>query len=156
MRWTRPDGHTVDDDTAAVDRDRLYNWLTSPDAYWWQAGLARDVLDRALDASLNLSVLTPAGDFVGFGRMVTDRATFAYWADVFIATGYRGRGLGGWLTGVAVHHPAVATCRRILLFTRDAHAVYARHGFRALAEPSRVMERSAPDAAAARPPAGPG
>jgi GNAT superfamily N-acetyltransferase len=79
--------------------------------------------------------------------MVTDRATFAYWADVYVASEHRGRGLGQRLTRFALDHPALATCRRILLATRDAHAVYQRTGFGALADPSMLMEVSRPSAA---------
>jgi GNAT superfamily N-acetyltransferase len=138
LRWVR-DGYVVDDDQGSIDRDRLYRWL-STDAYWWAGGLSREVFDAALDASLSLSLLAPGSDFVGFGRMVTDRATFAYWCDVYVDPAHRGRGLGGWLTALAVSHPDLATCRRIMLATRDAHRVYARNGFTALAQPDIFME----------------
>jgi len=133
------DGYLLDDDPACIDRDRLFGWLSS-DAYWWSGGLDRQVLEAALDASITLSVLSPAGAFVGFGRLVTDRATFGYWCDVYIERQHRGRGLGQLLTCHALAHPAVATCRRILLATRDAHAVYERAGFSNLAHPEIFME----------------
>ena len=147
MRESLDSEYVVTDDPDAVDRDRLLGWLRS-DAYWWAGGLDRPVLDAALDHSLCLSVLTTGGDFVGFGRMVTDRATFAYWADVYVAPDHRGRGLGRALTRVAVAHPALATCRRILLATRDAHEVYARQGFAPLADASIFMEIHRPEAGA--------
>jgi GNAT superfamily N-acetyltransferase len=140
------DGYVVTDDPGAVDRDRLFTWLVT-DAYWWSGGLRRGVFDEALDNSLCFSALTTSGTFVGFGRMVTDRATFAYWADVYVDSAHRGRGLGQRLTRFALVHPALATCRRILLATRDAHAVYQRTGFGALADPSMLMEVSRPAAA---------
>jgi GNAT superfamily N-acetyltransferase len=149
MRWTLANGYTLDDDPARVDRDRLYGWL-STDAYWWSGGLARQVLDAALDASVTLSVLDPGGEFVGFGRLVTDRATFAYWCDVYIGRQHRGRGLGQQLTRHALAHPAAATCRRVILATRDAHSVYERAGFSPLAQPEVFMEVVRPDAAAGR------
>jgi hypothetical protein len=61
MRWTLANGYALDDDPARIDRDRLYGWLSS-DAYWWSGGLARPVLDAALDASVTLSVLGPGGE----------------------------------------------------------------------------------------------
>lgn len=140
--------YVVTDDPGAIDRDRLFGWLAS--SYWWAGGLHRSVLDTALDHSLCFSALHGGDDFVGFGRMVTDRATFAYWADVYVDAGHRGRGLGRALTSAAIDHPALATCRRVLLATRDAHEVYARHGFVPLADPSVFMEISRPDAGAAR------
>jgi GNAT superfamily N-acetyltransferase len=139
--------YVVTDEPGAIDRDRLFGWLQS-DSYWWAGGLHRSVFDVAVDHSLCFSALTTDGDFVGFGRMVTDRATFAYWADVYVDVAHRGRGLGQALTSQAIDHPALATCRRVLLATRDAHAVYARHGFAPLADPSTFMEISRPDAAA--------
>jgi GNAT superfamily N-acetyltransferase len=142
------EGYVVTDETDAIDRDRLFGWLSG--SYWWSGGLHRSVLDAALDHSLCFSVLTADGAFVGFGRMVTDHATFAYWADVYVDPGHRGRGLGGALTAHALEHPALATCRRILLATRDAHEVYARHGFAPLADPSIFMEISRPGAGSVR------
>ncbi len=79
-----------------------------------------------------------------------DRASFAYWADVYVDPAHRARGLGRALTSVALDHPALATCRRILLATRDAHEVYARHGFGPLSDPSIFMEISRPDAGSVR------
>jgi len=141
--------YVVTDDPDAIDRDRLFGWLSS-DAYWWSGGLDRAVFETALEHSICFSVRTIDDEFVGFGRMVTDRASFAYWADVYVDLAHRGRGLGQALTGVAIDHPALATCRRVLLATRDAHEVYARHGFVPLADPSIFMEISRPEAAAGR------
>jgi GNAT superfamily N-acetyltransferase len=140
--------YVVTDDPDSIDRDRLFGWLS--ESYWWSGGLHRSVLDTAVEHSLCLSALTSDGEFVGFGRMVTDRATFAYWADVYVDAGHRGRGLGRALTAQALEHPALTTCRRILLATRDAHEVYARHGFTALADPATFMEIVRPDAGARR------
>ena len=147
MRVSLGADYVVTDEPGAIDRDRLFGWLQS-DSYWWSGGLHRSVFDTAIDHSLCVSALTREGEFVAFGRMVTDRATFAYWADVFVAVDHRGRGLGRALTSQALDHPALATCRRILLATRDAHEVYARHGFGPLADPSTFMEISRPDAGA--------
>lgn len=150
MQWVLSEGYLVDDDQGRVDRDRLYGWLTS-DAYWWSGGLDREVLDEAIRASLNLSCFDSSDHFVGFGRLVTDRATFAYWCDVYVDPEHRGRGLGSRLTALAISHPAIATCRRVMLATRDAHALYARAGFTPLAAPEIFMELHRPDAAAGPP-----
>jgi GNAT superfamily N-acetyltransferase len=148
MERTTSFGYTITDDPSAIDGDQLFEWLT--DAYWWSGGLTRPVLDAALETSLCFSALSASGAFVGFGRMVTDRATFAYWCDVYVAPAHRGRGVGGYLTQYAVEHPALATCRRILLATRDAHRVYERIGFGPLVDPSTFMEISWPPAVAVR------
>jgi GNAT superfamily N-acetyltransferase len=150
VRWAREDGYVVDDNPDSINRDRLYVWLTT-DAYWWEGGLSREVLEAALDESLSLSILAPDRNFVGFGRMVTDRATFAYWCDVYVDPAHRRRGLGGWLTALAVSHPDIRTCRRIMLATRDAHPVYARHGFSVLAQPDIFMEINRPGVAVTPP-----
>ena len=77
--------------------------------------------------------------------MITDGATFAYIADVFVLPDYRGAGLATWLVASALTPPALAGLRRVLLVTRDAHAVYARCGFTPLARPERFMEINRPD-----------
>ncbi|MGE0431774.1 MAG: GNAT family N-acetyltransferase, partial [Planctomycetota bacterium] len=82
---------------------------------------------------------------IGFARVVTDRATFAYLADVFVLDEFRGRGLASWLVDVILAHPDLQGLRRFLLATRDAHGLYARHGFSPLAAPARWMERHDPD-----------
>jgi GNAT superfamily N-acetyltransferase len=148
MWCEREDGYVLTDETSAIDREQLFAWL-STDAYWWSGGLRRSVLDAALDASLCFSVLTSEHAFVGFGRMVTDRATFAYWSDVYVAPEHRGQGLGSWLTETALAHPELVTCRRILLATRDAHEIYQRCGFLPLADPAMFMEISRPTAGGA-------
>jgi GNAT superfamily N-acetyltransferase len=140
--------YVVTDEPGAIDRDRLFGWLSG--SYWWSGGLHRSVFDAALENSLCFSVLTADGAFVGFGRMVTDRATFAFWADVYVDPRHRGRGLGQALTAQALEHPALASCRRILLATRDAHEVYARHGFGPLPDPTIFMEISRPEAGSLR------
>jgi GNAT superfamily N-acetyltransferase len=146
---TRADGYRIVDDPAAVDVETLHAWLDA-DAYWWPQGLQREVLDRALAGSLTLTVLDPDGVMAGFGRVVSDRATFAYWCDVYVEPAHRGRGLGRWLTEAFVEHPDLATCRRLMLATRDAHDVYAPAGFSALARPEIFMEINRPLAGASR------
>jgi GNAT superfamily N-acetyltransferase len=145
MRWQRDDGYVIDDDPAVVDRDRLHVWLDT-DTYWWPSGLRREVLEDALAHSLTLTAVDPEGAMVGFGRAITDRATFAFLADVYIDPDHRGRGLGGWLTEHFVAHPELSSCRRLMLATRDAHGVYAGAGFTPLAMPDIFMEISRPGA----------
>jgi GNAT superfamily N-acetyltransferase len=135
----------IDDDLALVDVDLVHRWLAE-DAYWWQGGLRRDVLDQALAQSLTLSCLAD-GEFVAFARLVTDRATFAYLCDVYVDRSHRGRGLGRWLAQTAVAHPELKTCRRIMLATADAHGVYEQVGFAPLENPDLFMAINRPDAA---------
>jgi GNAT superfamily N-acetyltransferase len=82
---------------------------------------------------------------VGFARVVSDFATIAYLADVFVVPAHRGRGLGKWLTQTIVNHPELQGLRRILLATQDAHGLYAQFGFQPLSNPERFMSIHRPD-----------
>ena len=124
-----------------IDCDVVHRFLA---ASYWAAGIPRATVERALEGSLNFGLYRD-GVQVGFARFVTDGATFAYLADVFVLPDQRGQGLGQWLVGTALTHPALRGLRRILLATRDAHALYARFGFEPLARPERFMEILAPD-----------
>ena len=125
MQW-RDDDITITDDPTAVDLDVVHGFLV--DAYW-SPGVPREVLARAVEGSLCLTALD--GDaLVGFGRIVTDRATFAYLCDVFVLPEHRGRGIGKALARAAVEHPDLRGVRRYVLATRDAHGLYEPFGFR--------------------------
>ncbi|MBS1133120.1 MAG: family N-acetyltransferase [Burkholderiaceae bacterium] len=128
-------------DPLRVDRARVHGWL-SQEAYW-SIGLGRTVFERAVDHSLVASAYLD-DEQVGFARVVTDRATFAWLCDVFVAPSKRGQGIGTRLIAEVVAHPDLQGLRRWGLRTRDAHALYERFGFTALAEPQRAMERHNP------------
>ena len=132
-----PGGYVVTDDAAAVDLDMVHLFLA---ATYWSPRIPRDRVERAIAHSLCASLLGPAGAFVGFARAVTDRASFAYLADVFVLEAHRERGLGRALAAFLVDHPDTATVRRWMLATRDAHGVYAPLGFGPLAAPDLLME----------------
>lgn len=106
---------------------------------YWCEGIPRETLARAMRGSLNF-LLREDGELVGYARVISDRATFAYLCDVFVLEARRGRGLGDWLIAQVVAHPELQGLRRFSLFTRDAHSLYARHGFKPLAAPDRGME----------------
>lgn len=131
----------VSDARARLDVDMIHGFLTQS---YWAAGIPRDTVVRALDHSLNFG-LYRGGAQVAFARFVTDRATFAYLADVFVLPAHRGQGLGKRIVEVALTHPAFDGMRRMLLATRDAHALYARFGFAPVARPERFMEIHRPD-----------
>jgi uncharacterized protein (DUF952 family)/ribosomal protein S18 acetylase RimI-like enzyme len=131
--------YTISTDRARIDMDCVYGFL-SRDAYW-STGIPRDVVETALRNSLCFGVYTPAGDQAGFCRVVTDRATYGYVADVFVLPEHRGLGLGLWLVRCAVEHPELAGLRSWQLGTRDAHGIYKRLGWRP-ADPARWMARS--------------
>lgn len=135
MKWSR-DQYTVTDDPAAMDIPMIHGFLTQS---YWAKGIDRATVERSVANSLSMGVFSK-GAQIGFGRAVTDRATFAYLADVFILPEYRGRGLGQWLIDCFLHHPELQGLRRWLLGTVDAHGLYARKGFVPLQEPARFME----------------
>jgi GNAT superfamily N-acetyltransferase len=101
----------------------------------------RAVVERSFAGSLCFGLYDPGGGQAGFARAVTDRATFAWIADVFVLPEHRGRGLAGWLMRTVVEHPDLRGLRRTVLATRDAHRLYAGLGFAPLPRPERWMER---------------
>jgi GNAT superfamily N-acetyltransferase len=121
---------------------------------YWATGRPLEVVRRSLDNSLCFG-LYERGRQVGFARIVTDRATFAWLCDVFVLEAYRGRGLSKWLMECVLGHPALQGLRRFLLGTRDAHGLYARYGFAPLADPSRFLEIFRSDVSGANQPANP-
>jgi GNAT superfamily N-acetyltransferase len=139
----RDDGLEISTDRDRLDVDRVVRWLS--DESYWAAGRPRDVVERSLAGSLNLGVHAPTADGgfeqVGLARVVTDDATFAWICDVFVDEAWRGRGIGSWLMRECVTELMDRRgILRLLLATRDAHAVYAQAGFEPLEGAWRWME----------------
>ena len=127
----------------STDQQRLnipfvHEFLSSQS--YWAKGRNRELVERSIENSLSFGVFHD-NEQIGFARVVTDYATFAWLADVFIIDTYRGQGLGRWLVEVITSHPKLQGFRRWLLATRDAHELYRQVGFSELAEPNRWMER---------------
>jgi N-acetylglutamate synthase-like GNAT family acetyltransferase len=129
-------------DVARLDVEVIHGFL-SRDAYW-SKGVPRAIVERAIANSLCIGAYRD-GAQVGFARLVTDRATFAYLADVFVTMSMRGSGVGKRMVGALLAHPDVQGLRRSLLFTADAHGLYRQFGFAPLARPERAMEIVDPD-----------
>lgn len=138
MRWDGPDGYWASDDPSLVDVDLVHGWI-SKESYW-AAGRPRDVMARSIENSLVLALYTGDGEQVGFARFVTDRATFAWLCDVFVAAGHRDGGAGSFLVQVSVEHPDVAGIRQLLM-AHPGRTLYRRHGFGDLLSSERWMER---------------
>jgi GNAT superfamily N-acetyltransferase len=134
----------LDDNPKRLDVARVHGWLT---ASYWSPGIELALVERAIAGSHPLGAYR-GGEQVGFARAITDHATFAWIADVWVAEGCRGQGLGQRLVGWFVDHPRFAGIRRFGLVTADAHGVYAKLGFSPLIQPDRYMERLSPDALA--------
>jgi GNAT superfamily N-acetyltransferase len=106
---------------------------------YWASGIPVEIVRRSIDNSLVFGVYT-GDEQVGFARVVTDYATFAYLADVFVLEAHRGRGLGKWMMQVITSHPRLQGFRRWMLATRDAHELYRKYGFAELERPVIFME----------------
>jgi GNAT superfamily N-acetyltransferase len=139
MKWTRNDGYVVTDERERLDLSRTQRWL-SEESYWAK-GRSLDDLKKSIEHSVVLGCFSPTNEQVGFARWITDTVTFAWLCDVFIDEGHRSEGLGKFLVGSALKHPAVLEVRRLVLGTRDAHGLYGQFGFEVLLEPARWMER---------------
>lgn len=107
---------------------------------YWSPGIPRETVSRAAANSMCAIARDEAGALIGFARAVTDRAVFAWLCDVIIAPDHRGRGLGRGLVRTLMEHPDMATVRRWMLGTGDAHGVYAGIGFGPIKAPERLME----------------
>lgn len=142
---------TVSTEADRLDLDVVHGYLRRS---YWAEGIPRAVVVRSIAGSLCFGLYDGPSQ-VGFARAITDRATFAYLADVFVLESHRGQGLGVWLTDCVMEHPDLQGLRRWTLATRDAHGLYRRFGFTALAAPERYMEKVQADVyAAGRDPGG--
>jgi GNAT superfamily N-acetyltransferase len=135
------DGIRINDDRAQLDLPLIHGFLR--ETYWAQ-GIPLDTVRLAIAGSLCFGIYDGTAQ-VGFARVVSDHATFAYLADVFVLPSHRGRGLAKRLMQAIDAHPALQGLRRWMLATRDAHALYTQYGFRPLAAPDRFMERHDPE-----------
>ena len=131
------DGYRISTDPSELDLGVVHDYLKES---YWAAGVPEDVVRRSIEGSLCFGVHGD-GEQVGFARVITDRATFAYLADVFVLEEHRGRGIGRWLVEVVLSHPELQGLRRWVLATRDAHELYKRYGFARLGRPEIFMER---------------
>jgi GNAT superfamily N-acetyltransferase len=144
--------YAISSDPSRLDVEVIHAFLTV-DSYWAR-GITRERVQRSLEHSLCFGVYHGARQ-VGFARLITDRASFAYLCDVFILEPHRGRGLGKRLVAAIHGHSELAGVRRWMLATRDAQGLYAQFGWRALEDPSRFMEILRPYQAEAAPPSAP-
>jgi N-acetylglutamate synthase-like GNAT family acetyltransferase len=127
MAEWRKGEYTISDDPSRLDLDVVHGFLSGES--YWARGRSRERVERAVEHSLPFGVYRADGRQVGFARVVTDRATFAWLADVFILPEERGRGLSKWLVECVLAHPELQGLRRWLLATRDAQELYRRYGF---------------------------
>lgn len=149
QEWRR-DAYLISTDPDRLDLGLVHAVLTES---YWAKGITFALVKRSIENSLPFGLYHSGGsaakagapEQVGFARVITDRATFAYLADVFVVEGHRGRGLATWMMEAIVAHPDLQGLRRWVLLTRDAHGLYRKFGFADLRLPDRYMERWDPE-----------
>ncbi len=140
--WWRP-GYEISTDASRLDLDFVHRELSQS---YWSSGIPRSVVEKAIANSIVFGLYRDDGDQIGFARLVTDTATFAYLCDVIVKREERGQGLGKWLSECVTSHPGLQGLRRWVLATRDAHGLYGKTGWSHLKDPGKFMERHFPDA----------
>ena len=133
--------YTISADKSRLDLAFLYRYLSGES--YWAKGIPWDVMKRSFENSICFGVYREK-EQVGFARVISDKATYAYLADVFITHEHRGKGLSKMLMDTIISHPELQGLRRWNLATAEAHGIYAQFGFTPLAKPDRWMEKHDP------------
>lgn len=132
----KEDGFVFSDDKQKVDALAVHHYLSTQS--YWAKDIPLDVVQRSIENSLCFGIYKDTIQ-VGFARWITDKATFAYLADVYVEEQYRGRGLSKKLISLMMFHKDLQGLRRYMLGTLDAHGLYAQFGFKAIEHPERLM-----------------
>jgi GNAT superfamily N-acetyltransferase len=127
----------ISTDPARLDLETVHGFLTGS---YWAEGIPRETVERSIRHSICFGAFDGERQ-VGFARVISDRATFAYVSDVFVLDSHRGRGIGRQIMTAVTTHPELQNLRLWTLFTRDAHGLYRQVGFREARHPDRLMER---------------
>lgn len=135
-------GYKFSSETNDMDVSVIHGYISRS---YWATNIPLATMKKAIDNSLCFGVFTDSGEQVAFARMVTDSATFAYLADVFVLEEHRGKGLSKWIMKNIIEHPNLQGIRRMVLATSDAHGLYKEFGFKALNFPESFMELHQPD-----------
>ncbi len=136
--WQRG-AYRISTDKRLIDVSAVHAFL---DTSYWARGIDRATVERSIEHTLCFGIYDGTVQ-IGFARVITDFARFAYLADVFVVEAYRGQGLGTWLVETILGHPELRGVWRWLLATQDAHGLYARFGFAELPHLERWMLRGA-------------
>ncbi|MFI5185578.1 MAG: GNAT family N-acetyltransferase [Chitinophagales bacterium] len=133
--------YLISTDRSKIDLNSVHDFLSHS---YWAENISKNLIQKSIDHSLCFGVYHYR-DLVGFARVISDFATFAYLADVFILPQQRGKGLSKWLMQVIIDHPDLQGLRRFTLATKDTHGLYAQFGFKPFDKPERWMQRHDPD-----------
>ncbi|UTW53879.1 GNAT family N-acetyltransferase [Kordiimonas sp. SCSIO 12610] len=141
-------GYSISTNVADFDLPRIHKWLS--EIAYWSKGIPFDICKKSFENSLSYGLfhkVNQSAEFVQIGcaRMITDEATFAYLADVFIDAGHRGNGLGYWFVETIMADDKLSGIRRMMLATSNMHSLYEKFGFEALKQPEIMMENTKPD-----------
>jgi len=132
----------ISTDSAKLQVAVIHQYL-SQESYWAE-NIPVEVVSRAIANSLNFGLYTASGEQIGFARIISDYATFAYLADVFVLPAYREQGLSKWLMECIMAYPDLQNLRRFMLMTRDAHTLYTRFGFTPVKDAANCLEIARP------------
>lgn len=141
MHWQKDD-YIISTDRSSIDIKLVHDYLSN-ESYWAEK-IPVDIVQRSIENSLCFGLYYKNVQ-VGFARIISDYATFAYLGDVFILPGHRGKGLSKWLMTIIMDYPQLQGLRRFLLTTKDAHSLYAQFGFVPYPQPERMMTINRPD-----------
>jgi GNAT superfamily N-acetyltransferase len=135
MTWQK-DEYTISTDKTKIDLEYIHQYLCVQS--YWAKGIPFHTVEKSVAGALCFGIYKEA-QMIGFARVITDGATFAYLADVFVDEKFRGQGLSKWLMEVILNHPDLQGLRRFMLATRDAHGLYRQFNFTGLTHPENVM-----------------
>jgi GNAT superfamily N-acetyltransferase len=134
--------YEISDDLSRLNVSFIHNYLANES--YWAKNIPHQIVEKSIKNSLSFGLYCNK-EQIGFARLVTDKATFAYLADVFIIPAFRGKGLSKWLMQTIHNHPELQSLRRWMLGTRDAHDLYKKFGWTSLQEPERFMQKHNPN-----------
>ena len=135
-------GYKISSETSDMDISVIHQYISRS---YWASNIPLSTMKKAVENSLCFGVFTDSGEQIAFARLITDSATFAYLADVFVLEKHRGKGISKWLMECIVKHPDLQGLRRMALATSDAHGLYKQFGFTPLKSPDTFMELHQPN-----------
>ncbi len=139
---SKEETYRISTDKSRLDLGVLHGFLTNS---YWSPGIPRETVQKAIENSLCFGAYDNKGKQIGFARVVTDKASFAYLADVFVLPEFRGQGISRLLMEAYDNHPDLQGLRRHMLATNDAHGLYKKYGFEPVPNPEILMQRHDPD-----------
>lgn len=129
--------YSISSDANRLDLEAVHAFLTR---VYWSEGISRELVESAARGALCFGIYHSSAGQVGYARIITDAATFAYLSDVYVLETHRGNGLSKALMRCIMDHPSLQGLRRFVLVTKDAHRLYEQFGFQPVGSPESYME----------------